>query len=91
MAEDALRVVCSRFVEAVHVKLTDKAVDFVVSEVAGKDDLLELIDVFDDELDPRWRPICDFIEFLVLGKKNCTFNISKVLAINPATSTVSVY
>jgi hypothetical protein len=75
-------------VEAVHVELADKAVDFVVAEVSGEDDLLELVDILDDKLDSGWRPVGDFIELIVLGKKNSTFNISKVLAIKPATSAV---
>lgn len=75
--------------EAIHVELSYEAVDFIVAEIAGKDDLLELVDILDDEFDSRWRPVCDFIELFVLGKKTCTFNISKVLAIKPATSAVS--
>ena len=39
------------FVEAVHVQLSDEAIHFLVSEVAGKDNLLEFYDVFDDELE----------------------------------------
>lgn len=75
--------------EAIHVKLAYEAVDFIVAEIAGEDDLLELVDILDDELDSGWCPVCDFIELFVLGKKTCTFNISKVLAIKPATSAVS--
>lgn len=51
MAEDALGVVCAGLVEAVHVELSDKAVDFVVAEVSGEHDLLELVDVLYHELD----------------------------------------
>lgn len=75
--------------EAVHVELSYEAVDFIVAEIAREDDLLELVDILDDKFDSGWCPVCDFIELFVLGKKNCTFNISKVLAIKPATSAVS--
>ena len=77
--------------EAVHVELPDEAVDLVVSEVSRKHDLLEFVDVFDDELDARGGPVCDLIELFVLPKIMDTFNISKVLAMKPATSAVSVY
>lgn len=86
MAEHALGVVCTGLMETVHVQLSDEAVDLVVAEVAREDNLLELVDVFDDELNARWRPVCDFIELFVLGKITCTFKISKVFAIKPATS-----
>ena len=76
--------------ESVHVELPDEAVDLVVSKVSREDDLLEFVDVFDDELDSRGRPVCDLVELFVLPYFSCTFNISKVLAMKPATSAGSV-
>lgn len=50
MTEHAFGVICSTFVETVHVELADKRVHFGVSEVSGQDDGLELVDVLDDKL-----------------------------------------
>ena len=50
VAEDALGVICSTFVEAIHVELSNERIHFAVAEVSGKNDGLELVDVFDDEL-----------------------------------------
>lgn len=38
MAEDVLRRLLARLVEAVHVELSDETVDIVVSEVFGQND-----------------------------------------------------
>jgi hypothetical protein len=35
--------------ESIHVELSDKTIDFVVSEIFWKDYLLKLVDVLDDE------------------------------------------
>jgi triphosphoribosyl-dephospho-CoA synthetase len=66
VAEDALGVVGARLVEAVHVELADEAVDLVVAEVAGEDELLEAVDVLDDELLARGCPEGDLAELLIL-------------------------
>ena len=84
MTEDTFRVVGSAFVEAVHIELSDERVHFGVSEVAGEDDGLELVDVLDDELRARWSPVCYFGKFLILDDKIGTLSISKVLAMKPA-------
>lgn len=90
VAEDAFGVVCAGLVKAIHVELAYEAVDFIVAEVSGEDDLLELVDVFDDELAARGSPVDDLAElFLVLTRINCTFRISKVLAMKPAISLLS--
>ena len=50
VTEDTLGVISPTFVEAVHIELADERVHFRVSEVAGKDDGLEFVDILDDEL-----------------------------------------
>lgn len=52
MAKDALGVISSGLMEAIHVELANEAVDLVVAEIAGKNNLLELVDILDDELNP---------------------------------------
>lgn len=74
--------------EAIHVELANEAIDLIVAKISRKDNLLELVDILDDELDSWWGPICNFIELIVLDKITCTFKISKVLAMKPATYAV---
>jgi hypothetical protein len=91
MAENAFGVVCAGLMEAIHVELSYEAVDFIVAEVSREDDLLELVDVFDDELATGGSPVDDLAElFLVLTRIDLTFRISKVLAMKPAISLLSV-
>lgn len=86
VAEDALAVIGAGLVEAVHVELPDERVHFVVAEVAGQYDLLELVDVLDHELRPIARPKNYLPELLLLPHSIGTCRISKVLAMKPATS-----
>lgn len=51
MAESALEGVVFDLVEAVHVKLPDKTVHFVVPEVVGENNLFEFHHVFYNELE----------------------------------------
>jgi hypothetical protein len=68
VAEDVFRVIGSCFVEAVHVELADETVHFVVAKVAGQDDLLKLIGVFDGELVSRGSPEDNFVKLFVLSQ-----------------------
>lgn len=52
MAKDALGVISSGLMEAIHVELANEAVDLVVAEIARENNLLELVDILDDELNP---------------------------------------
>ena len=67
MAEDAFGVLLTGLVEAIHVELSDEAIDLVVPEELGKDDLFEFGDVFDDEILSRWTPEDGFGVFFVLS------------------------
>jgi len=60
-----------------------------VTEVAGKDNGLELVDVLDDKLDSGGGPVDDLSKLLILTQTTTTLRISKVFEINPATSVVS--
>ena len=86
MSKGWFKVVVLHFVEAVHVQLSDEAIHFLVSEVAGKDNLLEFYDVFDDELETIWGPIDDLMVILDLNGIRNTPRSSKVLNTKPATS-----
>jgi hypothetical protein len=52
MLEGALEIIMFNLMETIHVELSDKAVNFVMSEVFGEDDLLEFVNISDDELSP---------------------------------------
>jgi len=60
-----------------------------VTEKFRENNLLKLVDVLNDELSARWAPVNNSREVLILNKRRGTLRISKVLAINPATSLVS--
>ena len=77
--EGAFEVVVLHFVEAVHVELPDKAVHFLVPEVAGEDNLFELDDVLDDELESIGRPINNLLVLFHLSKVGNTPSSSNVL------------
>jgi hypothetical protein len=47
--EGALEAIMFDFMKAVHVELPDEAVDFVVAEIVGKNDLFKFDCVFYDE------------------------------------------
>lgn len=79
-------MITSGFVKSVHVKLPDETIDFVVPKVPWQNYLLKFINILNDELSSRGRPISDFAKFLILDKKYCTLRISYVLAIKPAIS-----
>lgn len=86
MAENTLRVVFPGFMEAIHVQLSDKTVDFSVAEVPRQYNFLEFIYVLDGKVPPRVPPKYYFAIFFILKIKDVkTFNISKVLAMKPAT------
>lgn len=89
MTKNTFWVIFSRLVESIHVQLSDEGVYFVMAEIFGQNNLLELIDVLDDEFSACGAPVNDSWELLILNKTTCTFRISKVFAINPATSFVS--
>jgi hypothetical protein len=77
--------------EAIHVQLPDKAVDFIMPKIARQDNLLKFVDIFDDEIESGCRPICDFVELIILNKIVLTLRISKVFAMKPATSVLYGY
>ena len=69
MAKYTFSMITSGFVESIHVKLSNKTIDFVVSKVSWKNYLLKFINIFNDELSSRGGPICDFVKLLILDKK----------------------
>lgn len=56
----------SRFVESIHIQLTNKAVDVPMSKVFGQDNLLKLLNVFYGELFAICRPLNYFGIFMIL-------------------------
>lgn len=54
------------FMEAIHIKLSNKAIHFIVSEIFGEDKLLEFGYIFDSELSSVRGPIDDFDEIIDL-------------------------
>ena len=75
MAEGAFEVVMFDLVEAVHVELPYETVDFIMPKVLRQDQLLKFIDILDDELASRWRPIGDLIVLVILHKARGTLRI----------------
>lgn len=50
MGEDNLSTIFPGLVESIHVKLSDKTVEIMMTEVFGKNFALKFMDVFDKEL-----------------------------------------
>ena len=75
MAEGAFEVVMFDLVEAVHVELPDEAVHFVVAEVPGQYDFLQLLDILDDELKAVARPVDNLLVLFHLNYMTNTLNI----------------
>lgn len=65
MTEDIFAGVFAGLVEAVHVELSDEAIDIPVSEEFGQDVVLELIDFFDGKLPSVGHPVDDGLVLLV--------------------------
>ena len=56
------------FVEPIHVKLPDEAVDVFVPEVLGEDDLLKIINVSNGKLPAIGQPVDSFGVFVILSE-----------------------
>lgn len=75
MAEGAFEVIVFDFVEAVHVELPDEAVHFVVAEVPGQYDFLQLLDILDDEFQAVAGPVDNLLVLFHLNYMTNTLNI----------------
>lgn len=75
VTEGAFEVVMFDLVEAVHVELPDEAVHFVVAEVPGQYDFLQLLDILDDELKAVARPVDNLLVLFHLNYMTNTLNI----------------
>lgn len=75
MAEGAFEVVVFDFVEAVHVELPDEAVHFVVAEVPGQYDFLQLLDILDDKFQAVAGPVDNLLVLFHLNYMTNTLNI----------------
>lgn len=75
VAEGAFEVVMFDLVEAVHVELPDEAVHFVVAEVPGQYDFLQLLDILDDEFQAVARPVDNLLVLFHLNYMTNTLNI----------------
>ena len=79
-------MICSTFVEAIHIELSNEGIYFTVPKVLRQHNLLKLVDIFDDKLGARGSPVGNFGKFIILSDLGSTLRISKVLAMKPATS-----
>ena len=86
MFKSAFEIIMFGLMKTIHIKLPNKTVDFIMPKVFGQDKFLKFDDVLNGKLCSVRRPINDFIEIMYLNKSKDTFNISKVLATKPATS-----
>lgn len=75
VAEGAFEVVVFDFVEAVHVELPDEAVHFVVAEVPGQYDFLQLLDILDDKFQAVAGPVDNLLVLFHLNYMTNTLNI----------------
>ncbi len=66
MAENVFGGLFAWFVEAIHVELSDEAVDVPVPEVPGEDDLLEILNIFYGKFFAIGQPLDDVCEFVTL-------------------------
>ena len=67
MGEDNLSIIFPGFVESIHVKLPDKTVEIMMTEVFGKNFGLKFMDVFDKELFAVGDPGYGGLTLRVLG------------------------
>ncbi len=74
--------------KAIHIELPNKTINLIMPEVSRQNNLLELINIFDDKLHSGLGPVGYLIKLIILTKITITFRISKVFAMNPATSVV---
>ena len=75
MAKDAFGVILTGLMKPIHVELANEAVDFLVPEILGQDNLLKFVDIFDDKILAGGPPEYNFSVFLILNNKSYTFNI----------------
>ena len=66
MFEGGFIVVMFNLMEAIHVELPHKAVNFLVPEVPGQNGFLKLEGIFDDEFLTVGGPVNDLLVFLDL-------------------------
>lgn len=79
MSKGAFEVVVFDFVKAVHVELSHKTVDFVMSEVSWQDDFFKFDDIFDYKLKATRCPVNYLVVLFILNKRGFTETISKAL------------
>lgn len=75
MAEDVFGWFFPGLVKAIHVELSDEAVDVAMPEILGQYELLELFYVFDGEFLSVVHPGYNFGVLIALNKKMLTFMI----------------
>lgn len=69
MTEDTFCKLVARFVEAIHVELSNEAVHLAVSKIARKDHLLKLYCILNHKLFPVCRPVNYLPKLLILPKE----------------------
>lgn len=67
MFESAFEVIVFDFMEAIHVKLSDEAVDFIMAKEAREDKFFKFIDISNDELPSCGAPVNDLTVLLHLN------------------------
>lgn len=67
MAKNTLGIVLPRFMEAIHVELPDKAVDFLMPKKSREDYFLKLIDILYDKIFAGDAPKYYFTKFFILN------------------------
>lgn len=75
MAKNTFSIIFSRFMKAIHIELSDKAIDFLVTKILRQDNLLEFVDILNYKFLTSRTPEYYFRVFLVLNYKCYTFNI----------------
>jgi hypothetical protein len=66
MTKNIFAWILARFMESVHVKLTNEAVDVPVPEIFGEDLILKLFNFFDCKLSAIGQPVNDRLIVFIL-------------------------
>jgi hypothetical protein len=66
MLERAFKAIMFDFMEAIHVKLPNEAVHFIVSKVTRQNNLFKFYNILDDKLEAVWSPVDNLLILLHL-------------------------
>ena len=73
MTKNAFGAIFSRFMESIHIELTDETINFFMAKVFRENNFLEFIDVFNDKITTGGSPKYNLWVFFILNYGNIYF------------------